>query len=297
MAAPQEQPDAGSRLPLVAVLLTWFLPGAGHLYLGRVKTAAIAFVAIEGLFLLGLSLSEARTFEFLDPELRSPAAILLAPEVGNLGGLLWQLQQVPMRTMPFHPGALPQAIHLGSLLAVLSGLANLALMSHAHYVARGVQRREGVSPAVHCAAGWAIPGLGHWLQGRRARGVLLFAVLVGLFVLGTVFSESSNLSRERHFYYWTAQVFLGLPAIGAELLSGRPPVTGPIPRVDLGLFYAALAGLLNLIALIDVYGYQAARLADQDPVEERHPKHAPSEPAKPADKHLVGAAASQEASS
>ncbi len=43
--------------PLIAVLLTWFLPGAGHLYLGRRKFALIAFVVVVGLYCAGLTRS------------------------------------------------------------------------------------------------------------------------------------------------------------------------------------------------------------------------------------------------
>ena len=293
MATEPKRDSTADRLPLVAVILTWFLPGAGHLYLGRGRTAAIGFGVVALLFILGVKLAEGRTFEFLDPELRSQTAIVLAPEVCNLGGLLWLLQNHPITQAPVHPGAFPPWIHLGSLLIALAGLANLGLIVDAHFQARGIARVAGPSPAVHAAAGWAIPGLGHVLQGRVLRGGIVFGVLVALFGLGTWLAEGTNLSRERHFYYWSAQSFLGLPAIGAELLSGRPPMTGPIARLDIGLFYAALAGLLNLLSLVDVIGFQSARRAGIDPGAEREsteataskPKGTPTQ--KPS-KRLIG---------
>ncbi len=298
--APQTQREIiTDRLPLVAVILTWFLPGAGHLYLGRVRTALAGFVLVAGLFVLGVNLAEGRAFEFLDAELRSPTAIILAPEVGNLGGLLWLLQNHPITQAPFHPGAFPTWIHLGSLLSALAGLANIGLIVDAHFHARGVQKVAGSSPAVHAVAGWAVPGLGHLLQGRVLRGAILFVTLVGLFSFGTWLAEGTNLSRERHFYYWSAQSFLGLPAVGAEWLSGRPAMTAHIARLDVGLFYAALAGLLNLLALVDVVGYQAARLAGVDPIAERELRsEQPPSPAQPrkggTNKRLVGVAPTAE---
>ena len=54
--------------------------------------------------------------------------------------------------------------------------------------------------------------------------MLIFFSLVGLFVLGTVLAEGSNLSRERHFYYWGGQFVIGAPAIVAEALLGRMAV-------------------------------------------------------------------------
>ena len=73
-------------------------------------------------------------------------------------------------------------------------------------------------------------------------------------------AELSNLSRERHFYYWSGQFLLGLPSIALEFASGRPRVTGPIPHADVGLLFSCVAGLLNVLAMLDVYGVAEARL-------------------------------------
>jgi len=90
------------------------------------------------------------------------------------------------------------------------------------------------------------------------RGVLVAVLLVGLFAWGTWLAEGSNLSRERHFYYWSGQFLLGLPALLTEFASGRPPVTGEIERVDAGLLFGCLAGLLNVLAMLDVQGWAEA---------------------------------------
>ena len=39
-----ERPQGGE--PTVAALLTWFVPGAGHLYLGKLRTALVGFLVI-----------------------------------------------------------------------------------------------------------------------------------------------------------------------------------------------------------------------------------------------------------
>ncbi|TAJ11650.1 MAG: hypothetical protein EPO68_14310, partial [Planctomycetota bacterium] len=61
-----QSPKSGT----LAILLTWFLPGAGHIYLGRMAFGFGALVVVSGLYYLGLRLAEGMTFEFLDPELR-----------------------------------------------------------------------------------------------------------------------------------------------------------------------------------------------------------------------------------
>ncbi len=259
MSVPRTPARRGD--PNVAAFLTWFVPGGGHLYLGRLPLALASFLLVEGLYGLGWMLSGGRVFEFLDPELRGPLATILAPEVGNLGAMIAQLRTAgfgPAQASPF-----PAGIHWGSFLTAASGFANVALMVHAHLFARGLAARgpagKGPHPVLALVAAWLVPGLGHLLQGRRLRGALVFLILVGFFALGTWFAAGSNLSRERHFYYWSGQFLLGLPALLAEVLSGRPPVTGELVLGDVGLLYACLPGLLNVLAMLDVYGVAERR--------------------------------------
>ncbi len=245
--------------PMVATLLTWFLPGAGHLYLGQVTKAVAAFVLIEGLYALGWMLSGGRAFEFLDPELRGLFATVLTPEIGNLGAMIAQVRYVGFGNGI--PSPFSDTIHWGSFLCALSGIGNVCWMVDAHLSARTPSRAKGsgLPPGLLIFAAWAFPGLGHFLQGRKLRAVLVCALLLGLFVLGTLMAEGSNLSRERHFYYWSGQFLLGLPSLLAEVLSGRPPVTGELSLGDVGLLYASMPGLLNVLAMLDVHGVAEKR--------------------------------------
>lgn len=241
--------------PNVAAFLTWFLPGAGHLYLGRAGAGLIAFAVVQGVYYLGLVLSGGMGFEYLQPELRGQLAPVLAPEAGNLGALLWQMSQYGYG--PDHPRPWPEWMALGTTLTALSGVLNVVLMVHAHTLARspkGTPLGALRSPALHVGATWLLPGLGHLLQGRRRRALLVFAALLGLFVVGTLLAEGSNLARERHYYYWGGQLLVGLPALLAEAIVGRAPIGGEIPFVEGGLVFACLAGLLNVLAMIDAYG-------------------------------------------
>jgi hypothetical protein len=250
---PELRPSDRRGDPTVAVLLTWFLPGAGHLYLGRLAGGVVAFLLIEGLYALGWILSEGRIFEFLDPELQGPLATILTPEAGNLAAMIAQLKYVGFGADPATPFA--NHILLGGWLTALSGFANVCLMVQVHLDARtpADAPRKGVSPTVAVVGAWLLPGLGHLLQGRRLRAGIVFLLLVGLFAWGSWLAEGSNLSRERHFYYWSGQFLLGAPAFLMEFLSGRPPVTGEMPRGDVGLLFACLAGLLNILAMLDVH--------------------------------------------
>ena len=51
----------------------------------------------------------------------------------------------------------------------------------------------------------------------------------------------------------------GLPVIGLEQLWGQPEVRHEIKYAEAGLVLACLAGLLNILAILDVYGWGEAR--------------------------------------
>ena len=263
--------------PNVALFLTWILPGAGHVYLGRLVQGLVILLVVEGLFGVGWFLSEGRSFEFLDPELRGPAATVLTPELGNLGGLIAQMKFVGFGGP--EPAPFPAHIALGGWLCALSGLANIFAMVHAHLLARTPKTapRRGLNPALLVGAAWMIPGLGHFLQGRRKRGLMVLLVLGGLFAIGTLLSEGSNLSRERHFYYWSGQALVGLPSFLLELLMGAKRVTHEIRWVDVGLLYASMAGLLSVLSWLDVFGFAERRWLGLEP--ERAPADSGAAPA------------------
>jgi hypothetical protein len=245
--------------PSLAVLLTWFLPGAGHMYLGRIVAGLVCFALVEGLYALGWVLSQGRTFEYLDPELRGPLSTLLTPEAGNLGAMLFHLKSTGFGSAEATP--FPRLMVLASFLSALSGILNLFVAAHAHLDARAgaPPSPSGPHPVRLLAVTWLCPGMGHWLQGRRLRAAIVFGILLGLFVLGTWLAAGTNLSRERHFYYWSGQFLLGGPALLFEALSGHPRVEGELPWVDVGLLYACMAGLLNVLAMLDVWGVAEQR--------------------------------------
>ncbi len=258
--APQtsERPQGGD--PTVAALLTWFIPGAGHLYLGKLRTALLGFLAIQGLYALGVLLSKGMFLEYLPAEMRTRFAAVLTPEVGNLGGLL--LHQAKFGYGMNFPRPWPASMDIGTALTALAGLLNVLFATHAHFEARRGDRPFAghPAPAVAATATFLVPGAGQLLQGRRGRGLLIFVSLVGLFVIGCVLAEGANLDRERHFYYWAGQFLLGLPAIAAEFAHGHPMVTSDIAYADAGVVLGCVAGMLNVLAMLDAYGWSEAKI-------------------------------------
>lgn len=238
------------------------MPGGGHFYIGNLRTAAIGFALIQGLYLLGVILSGGMFLEILPPEMRGRFAAALTPEAGNLGALILHVKAYGFGERV--PRPLPDGIHIGVILTASAGILNMLLASRAHFEARTQSRATLAGAAPHpgtaVLAAWLLPGAGHFMQGRKARAVAAFLCVASLFALGTYLAEGTNLDRTRHFYYWAGQTFLGPIAFAAELAHGHPPMTAPAAYADGGVVLASVAGMLNVMLMLDVYGYSDAKL-------------------------------------
>ena len=262
MAPSTSDPAPRAAEPTVAVLLSWFVPGAGHAYVGKLRTGVIAFVVVELVYLLGLFFSEGRFLEYLPPEMRTRFAGMLSPEVGNLGALLVHISKYGYGTGT--PSPWPSSMDLGTVLTATSGILNLFVMSSAHFAARA--KAKGLldagsmpRPATAALMTFLIPGLGQVRQGRVRRGVLAFVMLVGMFLLASYLAEGANLDRERHFYYWSGQFMLGLPAVVVEFFHGHAMLQHEVIYNDAGVVMGTVAGLMNVLLMLDAYGYSESK--------------------------------------
>jgi hypothetical protein len=104
-------------------------------------------------------------------------------------------------------------------------------------------------------AAWLIPGAGHLIQKRWIRGFLIMASIVTMFILG--------LMMEGKVYAFNTGDLLEILAffgdIGAGALYMLAHVMnwgqGNIARAvaDYGTKYIIVAGLLNIVAIVDAY--------------------------------------------
>ena len=67
MSAPQQDPPVDLKRPYLAALLAFLVPGAGHLYQGRLFKAGIYFFGIMILFVWGMQIGEWKLLYRLDP--------------------------------------------------------------------------------------------------------------------------------------------------------------------------------------------------------------------------------------
>ena len=105
-----------------------------------------------------------------------------------------------------------------------------------------------------CSVGmlaWLVPGAGHWYLGMRGRGVVIFVAICTMFVLGLALGGLEVVDPENSKPWFVAQIVSGLPAIISTLMQKPQMAAGYGRGVDLGQVYAGVAGLLNLLCLLD----------------------------------------------
>lgn len=133
------------------------------------------------------------------------------------------------------------------------------------------------------ALGWIWPGLGHLKNGDSARGWMVMAGVIGLFLCGLLVGGLDCVDRREDGLWFLAQAgtgpvaFLADAANAALLKTGRVgtllPMTLPNGNVmqvsslksvgaanDVGTLFIAMAGLMNVVALLDALrGPRSAR--------------------------------------
>jgi hypothetical protein len=119
--------------------------------------------------------------------------------------------------------------------------------------------RHSPSTLVAALLGWAVPGMGHWWLGERGRGAIFFVVISVTFWAGVAVGGVRTTVTPKDNGAWiAAQLCVGPQALGALYLSrqiqGRPDETSfkaAWPGSNIAVVYAGVAGLLNLLVVID----------------------------------------------
>lgn len=137
-------------------------------------------------------------------------------------------------------------------------------------------------------AGAILPGLGHVVCGERKRGLFAGAGVLGLFFGGMFIGGIGVVDRQAEPIWFVGQALVGPVAFGVDALhqnrykvidtssrglpirrpayptegrnpdtgfpveGGTPPYVSSIGKVrEIGILYATLAGMMNLIVLLD----------------------------------------------
>ncbi len=126
--------------------------------------------------------------------------------------------------------------------------------------ARSVDWPKAVGVAV---AAWVIPGLGHWLLGRRGKALFFLVAIWGTFLVGWALSDYRAVFLKRYRIATYGQLGMGVPTV--PLLAGRERLarilqhdiyepTGSsenlLPHYDVGTLYTCVAGLMNVVVIL-----------------------------------------------
>jgi hypothetical protein len=104
-------------------------------------------------------------------------------------------------------------------------------------------------------AGWFVPGLGHFIQRRWIRGLLLMAAIFTMFFAGLAMQGkvySFNTGDLLDILGFVGDIGVGALYFIAKIMDWG---VGNIHRAvaDYGTKYIVVAGLLNIVAIVDAY--------------------------------------------
>jgi len=115
-------------------------------------------------------------------------------------------------------------------------------------------------------AGWLVPGSGYWLLGQRTRAIVvgvsvILLFLLGILVAGVAVVEAPSLSgggsllaRILQKPWFLGQVMAGPLGVVTAWIGEAVARDYPAAKArlgEIGTLYTAVAGMLNLIAIID----------------------------------------------
>ena len=112
-----------------------------------------------------------------------------------------------------------------------------------------------------CAAAWAVPGAGHLWLGRRTKGVLFLLALPLMFALGLAIEGRLfpfDFTEPLAGLAGLADLGIGIPYLIASALGYG---AGQVRAVtyEYGNAFLVVAGLLNLLVVIDAYDVAVGR--------------------------------------
>lgn len=112
-----------------------------------------------------------------------------------------------------------------------------------------------------CVAAWCVPGLGHALIGKPGKGIVLLVVLTALCVTGLAFGGRVFPLAGAEPLVWLAAAAewgLGVPRL-IVAIGGWGEGTVVAATYEFGNTFLISAGLLNVLAVLDVYDIAVGR--------------------------------------
>ncbi len=109
-------------------------------------------------------------------------------------------------------------------------------------------------PLLAMILGWCIPGAGHWVLGSRGKAVFFFFMIMATFAAGVWLADCRNVKYDDNEFYWVGQLGCGAILVIANVFVGYAPHGKmPIEWYEIGLLYICVAGMLNVVLLLNLF--------------------------------------------
>jgi hypothetical protein len=120
---------------------------------------------------------------------------------------------------------------------------------------------QGSAPGIILIAGWLVPGLGHLLQGRWIRAVLLFVSIVSMFALGLAMHGkiyAANTGDPLEILGFIGDLGNGVLFFLSSFAGWGQNIV-QVVTADYGTKFIVVAGLLNFISAVDAHSLKLGR--------------------------------------
>jgi hypothetical protein len=257
--------------PFQATVMSLFVPGSVHILMGRTVRGVVALISCVGLFFLGYSILGDRLWRFTWFPPFDFLAVLFKvfplnmwPEWPNLGCTMIasflretstdavigpNLERANYLPVPYEHIAFFCTASSGILAAIWSTEAWL-LASHAE---APVQFRR-LHPTTAALTSWFLPGSGHYLCGQKDKGLLVGGAVLVMFVAALLFSDGHAVDRVDSPAYFIGTALFGAGTLFNSLVTAPLKLSDPLPYFyECGATLALVAGLMNLVVMLDAY--------------------------------------------
>lgn len=259
--------------------LAGLIPGLLQFQLGQKRRALIALLSCTALYFLGWWVVRERLFYWalLTPDTpHSPPGVRTTSMLQTFASLGFPITLPELLNLPANAlGALlsfdasptgerlwrmPRTgEHIAGWLTAASGMLAAFWSASAHFELR--RRRDGgftppvpvADPGLCAGLSWLLPGLGHARAGQRDKGMLMGAAVVILYAMGLFFSAGHAVDRANASVWWIGQNLFGGGSLFAALVTGPWRMEEPVVQLDLGIVLCTVAGLMNLVVMVDAY--------------------------------------------
>ena len=130
-------------------------------------------------------------------------------------------------------------------------------------IARHIPGERSSIPALALLLGWLVPGAGHLLIGKWGRAALLFAAILGMYLVGIRLGGkvyTLNSGEVLDMLGFVGQLGMGLIYMLTRLF-GWGATSATTTLNDYGTKYLVACGLLNLVAAVDAHSLANGRKA------------------------------------